>query len=59
MRAVFGLNSSKAIGNANHLQIEKSIGLRNGGRAGLSAFRTPKILNPIVAFRHLPNMRPE
>jgi hypothetical protein len=46
-------------GNANHLHIEKS-GLRDGGRAGLSALRTPEILNPIVfAFRHLPNMRPE
>jgi hypothetical protein len=62
MRAEFRLKSPKAIGNANHLQIEKSIGLRNGDRAGLSALRTPKILNPIVivvAFRHLPNMRPE
>jgi hypothetical protein len=59
MRAVFGLNDSKAIGNANHLHIEKFTGLRDGGRAGLSALRTPEILNPIVAFRHLPNMRPE
>jgi hypothetical protein len=60
MRAVFRLKSPKAIGNANHLQIEESIGLRNGDRAGLSALRTPKILNPIVvAFRHLQNMRPE
>jgi hypothetical protein len=59
MRAEFRLKSPKAIGNANHLHIEKS-GLRDGGRAGLSALRTPEILNPIVfAFRHLPNMRPE
>jgi hypothetical protein len=60
IRAVFGLNSSEAFGNANHLHFDRSIGLRKRGRARLFALRTPEILNPIVVvFSHLPNMRPE
>jgi hypothetical protein len=59
IRAVFGLNSSEAFGNANHLHFDRSIGLRKRGRAGLFALRTPKILNPIIAFRHFPNLRLE
>ena len=56
IRAVFGLNSSEAFGNANHLHFDRSIGLRKRGRAGLFALWTPKILNPIVTARHRANM---
>jgi hypothetical protein len=56
IRAVFGLNSSEAFGNANHLHFDRSIGLRKRGRAGLFALWTPKILNPIVTAHHRANM---
>ena len=45
-----GLDNLKAFGNAIHLYVPRIfVRRRNPGRAGLSATRAPKILNPTVA----------
>ncbi len=46
--AVLGFENPKALGNAIHLYIERVIGLRKFGGAGLSALWTPKNFNPMV-----------
>jgi hypothetical protein len=50
--AVLGFENPKALGNAIHLYIERVIGLRKFGGAGLSALWTPKNFNPMVGGGH-------
>src|SRR5216683_4339753 len=50
--AVLGFENPKALGNAIHLYIERVIGLRKFGGAGLSALWTPKNFNPLVGGSH-------